>query len=123
MTPLRRDQAVASRPSEIQRQALEALSACCPVRNTGGGGGGGQFASALTQDQLVEALSCTVSVLTTWTAGGGGGTRSPMEDNLHSRFLATVVRTLNCLIVEVGDCSHNRSAPIVVRSAGLFDWL
>lgn len=86
---------VANQPSEIQRQSLTALAACCPVRHANSG----PVTTALSPDQLVEALACTVSVLTAWTTGGGA--RSPTEDNLHSRFLATVVRTLNCLIVEV----------------------
>ena len=95
-------QALPSRPSEIQRQALTALASCCPVRHAGSTGGGkNPILSALTQDQLVEALACTVSVFTTWTGGGVVGTRIPKEDNLNSRFLSTLIGTLHCLIVEV----------------------
>lgn len=70
-------------------------------------------ACVLSPDQIAEALASTVSLLTSLTASQSRGVGSayatskadraevPIEDNIHSRFLATLVKTLNGIIVEV----------------------
>lgn len=98
----------AARPTEVQRQALNALAACCcPAAKTAAGLSVAAAAAAaavaapttLSSEQLAEALACVVAALSALTSGPGG--RSPIEDNVHSRFLATLVHTLNGVIIEV----------------------
>lgn len=120
--PLRRTRRVDQAPSEVQRQALLALATCIPQRSshlptqpsssssssqgrTAGGAGGG----TLSPDQIQESLSCIITALTSVTStftnpppslSPSSSSLSATESLAHSKFLTTLLRTLNLFVME-----------------------
>ncbi|GAX75458.1 hypothetical protein CEUSTIGMA_g2901.t1 [Chlamydomonas eustigma] len=106
-TPSRRkNQLTDSRPNEAQRLAILALASCYQ-----GSRPHNQSVPSchLSPGHTMTALSCMVHVLTVTTSGGA----AVQEDNLHSRHIAAIIRTLSAVLVESRGTWVHHTAPLV----------